>query len=309
MELDPWAYRSQVQQAEALLKGLMARILLARKQLKRVQTLRRGGQSSRELLERRQAELDALLAQRQEGEAQRARAQQQAKRCTIRAPFAGVVTQRPAQLGAYANPGAPLVKLLNPTRVELSARLNSGLTALLPEDGRATFLHHDKRYPVTLRTLLPGEDPQTRSREARLRFDAEPPAPGAAGRLEWKDPKPHLPPWLLTRREGRLGIFLVKEKRAHFQPLPEALEGRMARVPGDLQGEMIIAGREALQHGDKVRVLKTKTTAKEQGDASKQAPAAPKSAVTISAAANFHNGGSLPPPSHHERSQGDFHGK
>jgi hypothetical protein len=72
--------------------------------------------------------------------------------------------------------------------------------------------------------------------------------------VAWRVGSGQLPASLLSRRDGRLGVFLAREGRAHFEPLPAAQEGRP--VPVDLPPEalVIVQGQDRLQDGDELVV-------------------------------------------------------
>ena len=86
----------------------------------------------------------------------------------------------------------------------------------------------------------------------RLVFDDQSALPGAAGKLVWKDPRPHIPGTLLLRREDELGVFIVNDGHAKFIPVPSAQAGRAS--PADLPktANIVTEGRYALKDGDVV---------------------------------------------------------
>ena len=66
--------------------------------------------------------------------------------------------------------------------------------------------------------------------------------------------KGQLPSNLVSRRNGRLGVFLHLGGKAVFTPLPGAQEGRPVAIDLPLQSEIIIHGRDRVQDGDTVIV-------------------------------------------------------
>jgi hypothetical protein len=63
-----------------------------------------------------------------------------------------------------------------------------------------------------------------------------------------------LPSNLVSRRQGRLGVFLLDGGKARFEPLPDAQEGRPASVTLPASTQVITMGRERLQDGAAVTV-------------------------------------------------------
>nr|CAX83946.1 Secretion protein HlyD [uncultured bacterium] len=254
---DDRAFRLEVVRAEAALNELRANQGLAERQLQRIQTLEAKGQASVEQLDRRRVEAAALEAAIQRQEAALEMARLDVEKCRITAPFAGQVVERQAQPGGWAGPGTPLVRLVDTDAPEVSARLDADQAAGLTRTRDWWFIRGDGRLGLTLRVLLAVVAEEARTREARFDF-RDPAAPvGSAGRLEWNHPLPHLPPDILVRRGEDLGVFLLREGRAHFLPLPGAQEGRPAPLPEGIDpgGErVILAGREGLRHGQPVAV-------------------------------------------------------
>ena len=103
--------------------------------------------------------------------------------------------------------------------------------------------------PVSLERISPAIDRQARSVEARLRFVGEAPAPGAQGRILWRDTQAHLPAEVIVRREGRLGAFVVNDGHARFVPLPNAQEGRPAAVDLPPDTRVVVQGQLVLRDG------------------------------------------------------------
>ena len=73
-----------------------------------------------------------------------------------------------------------------------------------------------------------------------------------AGRLRWEAEAAFLPPELLVRRDGGLGVFLIYDGAARFHPLPEATEGQPARVDLPAEARLVLEGRQRLSDGDAV---------------------------------------------------------
>jgi RND family efflux transporter MFP subunit len=236
----------------ALLRQLDSQQRFARSQLTRANDLKRRNSISDEELERRQSELDSLQAQLAAQRARLAQSEIQVGHCLVRAPFRAVISARLASVGDLATPGTPLLRLVQLDDLELSAQLRDQEAAGLAAGTRYWFEYQDRRVPARLRRLLPVVDSITRSREARLSIDADGLPAGAAGRLVWQAPQPAVPAEYLVRRQGRLGLFLLQDGKAHFHVLPDALEGQPAGVSLPATRLVIVQGRHGLEDGDPV---------------------------------------------------------
>ncbi|MEO5332311.1 MAG: efflux RND transporter periplasmic adaptor subunit [Magnetococcus sp. YQC-5] len=260
VRLDPWAYRLAQQRSTAELAAMRAQLVLAQKQAGRALQLQQQKQASDELLEQRQTEVKHLTAQINGLEAALEESRIHIQKCLIQAPFAGVIVQRLARIGVTATSGTPLIQLVDTDALELSAPIATGQVESLTRATAWEFLHEGHRYPLRLRTVTPYVDPVARTQEARLLFQETKPVPGSTGRLIWHDPRPHLPAWPLVQRDKTLGIFLAQGDKAEFYPLPHAIEGHPALVEPDLQGDLILSGREGLTQGAVIRTIQTSDT-------------------------------------------------
>ncbi len=253
--LDCTDFEDTLEQAEATEEELEARLRLAGIRLDRTERLRRENAASADQLDEAEAERSALGANLRAQRTRVAMARRDVERCTVSAPFAGLVTERPGERGAYVQPGTMLVELVATDGFELRARLADRDAASLKATGEASFQADGERYPVSLVTVVENADSTTRTREARLVFEGEPPIPGTAGRLHWTASPQAIPADLLVRRDGALGVFVVTDGTARFRGLPEAIEGRPA--PNDLPADtrLAVEGRYGLGDGDRVRVI------------------------------------------------------
>jgi RND family efflux transporter MFP subunit len=250
--LEETDYELQLRAAEASLAA--ARSRLAEAEAKRDRAARLGDSQyiSEDELLTRETTVAVSEADIRNAEAQVAIARRNLEKCRILAPFDGVVQARPAQVGAYVTIGAPLLRLVQTDRLELAAEIPVGLAAGLDEGAEAEFLSQGERWPVRLSRLSDVVAPERRARRARFEFIGDVPAPGRSGQVVWSSAQGQLPARLLSRRDGALGIFLYRDGRAEFTPLPRAEEGRPVAVDLPVNSRIIVQGQDRLQDGDAV---------------------------------------------------------
>jgi RND family efflux transporter MFP subunit len=255
VELDCRDYTASAEQAAATLAALEAQIDFADYRSRRARTLSERNAVAEEALRERETTLQRLVAERDGQRAALGTARLQVERCKVRAPFTAALVDRPAQLGALAAPGTPLVELLDVDSVEVRARVRRALLDSL--DGADEIVFNDGRGDFTLerRAILPDVDPRGDSVELRLTFSAARAAPGTPGRLVWRDAGLALPPYLVEERDGVSGVFTVNDDRAHFVPLVGVQEGRPVVVDLSPDTRLVIDGRAGLADGDAVRVV------------------------------------------------------
>ena len=255
VELECTDYRDALERAEASLAELESRLRLAEIRLARIRKLREENAVSADRLDEADAERAALEASVRAQRASVAAARRDVGRCTVNAPFGGLVVARPAEPGAFVQPGTALVELVASDRVELRAHLTAADADTLGGTPRAQFSTGGALHPVEPIAVVESADSAARTRLARLRFNGTPPIPGAAGRLRWIAHARAIPADLLVRRDGKLGVFVLAEGRARFRALPRAIEGRPAptELPGNTR--LIVEGRHGLTDGSAVRIV------------------------------------------------------
>jgi len=192
----------------------------------------------------------ARLAQRQ---AQLDMAQLNLARCTLRAPFAGQVIGRQAQVGMIAAPGVALITLLDASSLEIAVSIEAEQLFAFKQASSLVFRAQGAELAVLIKRIASVVSRGSRTVEARLTFASMGAPIGTAGRVEWRDQELLLPPKLLTRRNGQLGVFWFDGKVARFEVLPSAQAGRPAQVNLPATTAIILSGREGLIDGQAVR--------------------------------------------------------
>ncbi|WP_426358525.1 efflux RND transporter periplasmic adaptor subunit [Pseudocolwellia sp. HL-MZ19] len=176
------------------------------------------------------------------------------ERCNIKAPYDGVVTKRVANLGEMIDFGRPLVELIEDKRLEVSAKIASSDAESFHQAKIYNVDINGEFYPVTLRAYLPLIEENARSREARFLFVDKQAVAGDTGRLRWENPLPYLPAYLLQKRKGKSGYFVVENNKAKFITVEQAEEGRPITYELAPSTQIITEGRQGLEDGDAVKL-------------------------------------------------------
>ena len=254
--LDSRDYVLAAERAKAALDAATSTLQFAEQQLARSRKLVAEGFVSPQALNQRETEVSTAAAQTRTAEADLASARREIKKCLIKAPFKAIIKERLGQVGEIATPGAPLVRILDAGRIEVSARIQAADAGELKTSKNIVFESGDDRLALKLRRIVPALDQRERSQEARFRFSKRSALPGAPGRVVWKSAQAHLPPDLVLRRGNKLGVFIAKNGKAMFVPIPKAQEGRPAPANLDGKDAIIVNGRYQLQDGDAVSVTR-----------------------------------------------------
>jgi len=254
VRLDCRRFDREQQLASAKVEVLAARENLAAQRLERARGLRRSKNIAEESFNEREAEFTSAQAETQAQQVALSIARDDVARCDIKAPFAGVVTDRRAQIGEFAAPGKQLVRLLDTESVELSAQLPVRDVTALQQAVVATYRDNEQTFAVRVRAIVPSVDTGTRTQEIRLTFSGPAPPPGASGRLQWRLATGLLPAEYLVRRSDSLGVLVARDGTAEFEPIAGAREGRPTPVDLPPDTQVITAGRYSVSHGDAITV-------------------------------------------------------
>lgn len=252
VRLDCTDYRIAEQRVEAEIAALEARIRLAERRLERTRKLERQQTASEELLDQREADLAVLQAQRRGAVSQLEDAKVNVSRCAIRSPYKAVVTDRVAAVGEFADVGTRLLEIMDIEQLEISAQVPALDIETVELAEEIYFEDTASRYAVTLRTVTPAVNTQTRNRETRLLFRNEPALPGAAGKLVWRDSQPHVSAKLLVRRGNDFGVFINNGGTARFHVIPGAQQGRTTPLDLPLDTFVITEGQYRLEDGQSI---------------------------------------------------------
>lgn len=235
--------------AEAGLAQSAARLAQAEAQTARARSLREKNFISAEALTLRETELAAAQADVQSARANRDSARRGVEKCTVSAPFSGIVRVRTAQVGELAAPGTPLLTLADTSDLQVVAQVQARDAEGLAAAAKVEFAAAGQTHALTPLRISGAISREARTVEARFRFTGPAPAPGTEGRLVWRDPRPHIPADYILRRNGRYGVFVLEGDKASFRELPQAQEGRPASADFPPEARIVTRGRHALQDG------------------------------------------------------------
>lgn len=198
----------------------------------------------------------------------------QLAKSSLRAPFAGKISKRFVDEGAYASPGTPMLEVIEANRPEIRVGLPADLAAGLTKDGRYPVLLGGKRYESAVLRVLPELDSTTRVVSVLFEVPSEAQTialPGTLAQVEMPrtlDEKGfRMPVGALTRADRGLWACyaLVGDgdtaKRFHLERREVEIlhaEGEFVYVRGLVKaGERIVAnGVNRVTEGQQVQVVK-----------------------------------------------------
>ncbi|HKJ70519.1 MAG TPA: efflux RND transporter periplasmic adaptor subunit [Gammaproteobacteria bacterium] len=243
VRLDDSDLKAQLEVAKASLASAAARLKEARQSFRRTKSLYRQDSASEQQMDRATATLQQAQAQRSQAQAKIQQLRIRLDKTTVTAPFAGVVVSKQIEAGELAQPGTPLLTLLDPKRLRLVARVQESRIPGLMGDGKARVWVPalDRRFDAERVTVMPQGDERTHTFQVRLRLpEGTPASAGMFGRAEF-----HLgtfdtlvvPEDAIVHRSEITGVYVVDDGRVSFR-LVELGE----RTP---RGREVLAGLEA----------------------------------------------------------------
>jgi RND family efflux transporter MFP subunit len=260
-------YHLNLRQKQAEQQALNADYEFAQYQYQRSSELLKSKSVSRELHRQQSAQVNKLKAQLSLNEVAQELARRNIGRCKIKAPYAGIVLRQMVYPGEWVVPGSALLEIMDETDLELEAQLplsvvnHPAFQQFLSSAGstvRLNFVHMKQSFPVVVRQLVPIIESQSRHQKIRLTFSNEKPLPGSFGTLQIHLNAAVIPYQYVVRREQQDGVFLLRKRHnqfyAHFFKLPETVPGKPVEVQFSGNERLIIAGRNALQHGQPIQL-------------------------------------------------------
>jgi RND family efflux transporter MFP subunit len=263
-------------------------------ELKRAQQLHEAGVQTQEALDNARTSVDSLRAKialaRQQVAGAEARigiAQQAVDNCTIRAPFAGIVVSKDAQVGEMVSPVSAgggftrtgIATIVDMHSNEIEVDVNESYIARVKQDQQVTATldaYPDKPIPSKVRTVIPTADRQKATVKVRITIlkleqydfilpdmgvkvaflEEEKPVKAKDGE---KGPQPvaFIPKIAVHSDASTSFVFLVRDGKAERRAIKLGSDRGtdVAVLAGISAGDsLIVRGPESLHDGDKVDI-------------------------------------------------------
>ncbi len=151
--------------AQVAVKSAEAALTVARSEAARTEALVKGGALATRDLEQARNQVTAAEAQVAAARAREKSVWQQLDDTNVRAPIAGIVSDRPASAGDVVSPGTALVTIIDPSSMRLEAAVASDQIVLVRPGAKVRFRVRGFSTDVftgTIDRLSPTADPVTR---------------------------------------------------------------------------------------------------------------------------------------------------
>lgn len=271
---------------QAAIADLQVRLANARRELQRTKALEAAGIRTSEALDSSQTAADSLRAQidlaREQVKAADARiavARQDLDNATIRAPFAGMVVSKDAQVGEMVSPISAgggftrtgIATIVDMKSLEIEVDVNESYIARVQPDQPviATLdAYPDWQIPCHVRTVIPTADRQKATVKVRISFNQLDPRilPDMGVKVAFLSAAPEaanagvraIIPVLAVRREaGKPFVLLVRDGRIEHRAIQvaEAQGDNLPVTAGLAAGDtVVLRGPAGLREGQRVKV-------------------------------------------------------
>lgn len=237
--------------AEADLQSSEANFNFAQLQYQRALDLKKKSLNSTLDVDSRKNELASGSANKLRANVLLKQAQRNVARCSVKAPFNGVIVEKLVSKGELVNSGTPLLHLVDTETIEMSANVDSRLASQLVEDSKYQFVTQQATgkayYDLSLARVVQVIDSSQRSVEARFQFVGKKPPVGASGKLQWESGSYMLPQRYLSSRNDKDGLFVLGEGKIQFMDVGDVQIGLAVEVDLPASTQVIVSGTKDLK--------------------------------------------------------------
>jgi RND family efflux transporter MFP subunit len=258
--LDDVLIRDMLIEEEARLAREQANVRFNKAEAQRLAKLAKDNHAALSRLDQAQRDLSIARSELAAAESRIMQTREKQERTTIKAPFAGVVTEQFIQAGEWADPGTPIVRLVDTASLEAQAWIPVTALPYIRPGARLGLTIAGQSATGTVRTLVPVGDDQSRLYELRLLLDGDGWSAGQSVRIAipTAESRPALViprDALVLRRDGTTVFHILDDNTAERITVETGLaEGGFIEVIGAVQpgDAIVIRGGERLRAGQQV---------------------------------------------------------
>jgi RND family efflux transporter MFP subunit len=240
-------HRARVAQAAAELDSAIATLNHAREDFERIKGLFNKQAASESAMDKAIADVKSAQARVEVATAALEQANEQLTYTQVRAPYAGLVTQRHVQVGEMASPGQPLITGISLKQLRVGVDVPQNLIpAVRAGQGVRIHLPDNQVVAATGMTVFPFADPGSNTFKVRLNLPANlanlyPGMFVKAGFLTGEKRELAIPKSAVVQRSEVTGTYVIKEGKVSF---------RQIRVGRDLGDTLVVLS--GLSEGEQV---------------------------------------------------------
>jgi RND family efflux transporter MFP subunit len=258
--IDPADAAQQRDEARADIRRLSSRASYLARLVERHEGLGEEGGESEAAIDQMRADRDEAQQNLERARVALRRAETALERTDVKAPFNGRIAAREIEIGEFANPGAPIARLVNIDELEVTARAPDTLLAAVHAGDDVKVSNGIETMTASVRAVVPVGDTVSRTLELRLVLPKADWHIGSAVQVSLQRNAPkkvvavHRDAVIL--RADRVSVFVIGEDDTAKQIDVElgAAEGDLIEVVGEVKAgdPVVIRGGERLRDGQKV---------------------------------------------------------
>lgn len=260
--IDDELLREDHAEREADVGRIQARLEFLKLEASRLKRLASSNNAAQSQLE--QVDSDRLAA-RSELKAAQARERRSAgllERAQLRAQFAGIVTERVLHAGEWADEGAAVVAMTDPSHLEIQGWVSVSALPFLEPEATVRFERNEEVFEGQVRTLVPVGDTRSRLYELRVSLPEGVWKVGESVRVAVPATVHRdvlsVPRDALVLRRDAVSVFVIDDDAVAHRVvvIPGIASGPWIEVKGELKaGDRVVTrGGERLRDGQKVVV-------------------------------------------------------
>lgn len=170
--IDTMTIAEQARSARSQVRSAQASAEMAQRNSERAEVLHKAGAIADRDAEAAKSAAVAGDANLADAKSRLASAEKQFADATVRSPFRGVVSERPASVGDALQPGSPILTVIDPSELKLEASVPSDHVSALRIGSKVEFTvqgSSDKRFTGRIANINPAVDPTTRQVRVYIR--------------------------------------------------------------------------------------------------------------------------------------------
>lgn len=261
--IDDSSYRLQKAENEGQVARAQSRIAFLAREVSRLKKLAAQNVAAKSQLDATESDLQVAREELDIARARLGLAEIDLAVTKIRAPFAGVISERYKALGERVSVGDTVVRLVNQETIEVVARAPLSSVAFVAVDDELTLFNERFRASGLVRTLVPVGDPRSHMFEIRIDVPSTQWRIGETVRVvvpvQTRQTTLAVPRDALVLRRDSTTVYRITDENTAERIAVETgiSAGGWVAVSGDLRegDRVIIRGAERLRPGQPVSIL------------------------------------------------------
>lgn len=262
-EIEDVSYQLQKAENEGQVARAKSRIAFLSREAARLQKLASQNAAAKSQLDATESDLEVARKELEIARARLGLVEFNLSVTKIRAPFAGVISERYKALGERVSAGDTVVRLVNQDQVEVVARAPLPSVAYVSQNDTLELFNERLSTSGTVRTLVPVGDPRSHMFEMRIDITADQWRIGEAVRVvvptQARQSLLAVPRDALVLRRDSTTVYRVAEDNTaeRIEVVTGISSGSLVAVTGPLNpgDKVIVRGAERLRPGQSVSIL------------------------------------------------------